>query len=634
MKGCVKMPVYQLTAAYKDYIWGGHRLKDCYGKEFSGSRLAESWELSCHPDGPSLIKETGETLVQHLQKFPEETGWACRRLGEFPLLVKLIDAASDLSIQVHPDDDYAAAHGGQLGKTEMWYIAEAEPEAFIYYGVKEEITRQQLAKAMEEHQLCDLLRKVPVQKGETYFIPAGTIHAIGHGCVIAEVQQSSNLTYRLYDYDRLDASGKPRPLHIADGCAVADLRPVRPRSQEGHLGICDYFAADLVEVSEHWQNCADDSSFHGLLVLEGSLRVHDDSGRAVSAAKGDCLFISAGTGSYSVEGCGQLLLIYVPKPAFRVGVDLGGTNIKAGILGRNDRILNRLSRPTMAERPWQQVAADMAELVTELCSKQGISPRDCVRIGVGSPGSVDARTGTVLYSNNFPGWENVPLGQELSRLLGTPVFLSNDANCAALGEQIAGAAQDCSHMILLTLGTGVGGGVLLGGRIFEGGTPGGAELGHTTLVMDGELCTCRRRGCLEAYCSATALIREAWKAAQAHPEGLLFQLCHGTKEEMAGKLPFDAMDKGDPQAREVVENYIRCLGEGITNLVNIFRPQVVLLSGGVSAQGQRLTAPLEEYLGRYAFAGKHLNIPPIRCAALGNDAGIIGAAHLGTADVG
>ncbi|WP_268874622.1 ROK family protein [Angelakisella massiliensis] len=115
---------------------------------------------------------------------------------------------------------------------------------------------------------------------------------------------------------------------------------------------------------------------------------------------------------------------------------------------------------------------------------------------------------------------------------------------------------------------------------------------------------------------------------------MLFQLCHGTKEEMTGKLPFDAMDKGDPQAREVVENYIRCLGEGITNLVNIFRPQVVLLSGGVSAQGQRLTAPLEEYLGRYAFAGKHLNIPPIRCAALGNDAGIIGAAHLGTDEVG
>lgn len=312
---------------------------------------------------------------------------------------------------------------------------------------------------------------------------------------------------------------------------------------------------------------------------------------------------------------------------YRAGIDLGGTNIKAGIVDESNRILLQASVPTRTERPYQEIIRDMAELVLSLMERQGIAAEQLAGVGIGSPGTVDAERGIVRYSNNF-GWENIPLAEEMSKYFACDIRMSNDANCAALGEVKAGAAREASNVILLTLGTGVGGGVILDGRVFEGGHAGGTELGHTSLILGGEKCTCGRRGCVEAYASATALIRDAKRAAAKNPQSIMNQLCQNNPENMNGKIPFDAAEQGDEAAKAVVDNYILYLGETITNFVNIFRPDIVLLSGGVCNQGSRLTEPISAYIRQYCFGKEKAFIPEVRCAVLGNNAGIIGAANL------
>ena len=312
---------------------------------------------------------------------------------------------------------------------------------------------------------------------------------------------------------------------------------------------------------------------------------------------------------------------------YRVGIDLGGTNIKAGIVNEKNEILIQDSVPTLTERPYQEVLKDMADLVLELVKRLSIDVKEMEGIGIGSPGTIDAENGIVVYSNNF-GWENVPVAQELGRYFTCPIRISNDANCATLGEVKAGAAVETRNVVLLTLGTGVGGGVVLDGKIFGGAHAGGVELGHTSLIFGGEPCTCGRRGCVEAYTSATALIRDAKRAAKKHPESAMHMLCKGDIDNMNGKIPFDAALQGDKAATEVIENYIMYLGEAITDFVNIFRPDVILLSGGICNQKERLTKPLSEYIKKSCFSGDKAYVPEVRCATLGYHAGIIGAANL------
>lgn len=308
----------------------------------------------------------------------------------------------------------------------------------------------------------------------------------------------------------------------------------------------------------------------------------------------------------------------------RLGVDLGGTSVKLGLVDGQCRIVARSAFPTGAGRPWQQVAQQMADQC-RLLLQQAEGP--CHGVGVGCPGAVDPAAGRVAYAPNL-GWEGVPLASFLGGQLQLPVQLENDANCAALAEARAGAARGFSSAVMLTLGTGVGGGVIVDGAILSAGLPGAAELGHTLLVAGGELCGCGRRGCFEAYCSATALIRQACRAARQAPDSLLWALCGGDLSRMDGQIPFLAADRGDGAACRVVEEYLRLLGEGIVNLVNIFRPQVVVLGGGIAGQGERLTAPLSRFVAQHSFAARHLPAPLVVPALLGNDAGVVGAACL------
>ena len=309
---------------------------------------------------------------------------------------------------------------------------------------------------------------------------------------------------------------------------------------------------------------------------------------------------------------------------YRIGIDLGGTNIAVGIVNERHEIVAHTSVPTLAHRAPRAVIRDMGDAVRAALDQAGLTAGDCASIGVGSPGTCDSERGVVVRAYNL-GWHEVPVCAMLTERFGIPARLSNDANCAALAETVAGAAIGCRNMVLITLGTGVGGGIIIDGKIYAGMRSAGAELGHTLLVLDGESCTCGRRGCWEAYASATALIRQTGQAAMKHPESLLAAT---PAEDITGRTVFDAADRGDAGAQAVIDRYCQDVAAGLTDLVNALAPEMILLGGGISRQGERILGPIREYVATHCFGQRQGAIPVIAEAKLGNEAGIIGAAAL------
>ena len=615
------MSVLKLKPSCKDYLWGGHRLVDEYGKEYDGDILAETWELSCHPDGPSRIVNgsyAGMTLEEYIKAAGKEVlGTNCRRFRDFPILIKFIDAKQNLSIQVHPDNRYALKNEGQYGKTEMWYVMDAGKDAFLYYGFKKEISKEEFARRIQEDTLLEVLNAVPVQKGDVLFIESGTIHAIGEDILIAEIQQNSNVTYRVYDYGRVGKDGKKRDLHIEKALAVTNRVPlIKSKSSYPHVADCDYFTVDKLNLDgkmmRRMEGSVSDASFVSILILDGEGTI--TCGNSVDYKKGDSLFLPAGSGNYTIEGsCDALITTIREKAApVRIGIDIGGTDTKIGLVDVHHKLIDSVCIPTGTDRPAEDVIRDIGGQALDLLEKNGIAMDQCTGVGVGVPGTVDRKNGIVRYSNNIR-WEEVPLAEKMGYYLPIPVEIANDADCAALGETLAGAGRECSDVVMITLGTGVGGGIVLDGETYEGKGIGGSELGHMVIVEDGEPCTCGRRGCLEAYVSATALKRDARRVSGLDLE----------PEEI-----FDLAEEGDTLIKVVVDAYIRRLGLGIVNIVNIFRPQLVLLGGGISKQGETLLVPLREIVKKECFGGEKGDVPEIEAAELGNDAGMIGAAGL------
>jgi glucokinase len=309
---------------------------------------------------------------------------------------------------------------------------------------------------------------------------------------------------------------------------------------------------------------------------------------------------------------------------YYAGIDLGGTFIKCGIVDETGRILAKDKIPTGRERPYTSIAADMAALVKALAARSNVK---IAAVGIGAPGTIDSQNGVIVYSNNID-WKDVPLCAEVQNALSLPVFITNDANAAALGEAFCGAGAKYSSLILVTLGTGVGGGIILDGKLFEGGHSAGAEIGHSVLRVGGERCTCGRKGCFEAYASATALIRQTKRAMEKDRDSVMWTLCGGNVDNVDGKTAFDGARAGDKSAKRVVKNYVDLLAEGITDLANIFRPDAILLGGGVCAEGDALLKPLRRKVDKLIFGGTKYAPVAIDVAGLGNDAGLCGAARL------
>lgn len=315
------MGIMKLKPGCKDYLWGGQRLIQEYGKECSGDILAETWELSCHPDGPSVIdsgKYAGMTLAEYIAREGKTVlGTNCGRFEYFPVLIKFIDAKDNLSIQVHPDDQYALQHEGQYGKTEMWYVMDAGKNAFLYYGFQKEISREEFAERIQDDTLLEVLHAVPVQKGDVLFIKAGTIHAIGKDILIAEIQQNSNVTYRVYDYGRVGTDGKKRELHTDRALAVTNRSPVvKDNSCYPHVADCDYFTVDRLnldgKVMDALAGEISEESFASILILDGKGTIRNQ-GETLEYKKGDSFFLPAGCGFYTVNGSCDALVTTIPE---------------------------------------------------------------------------------------------------------------------------------------------------------------------------------------------------------------------------------------------------------------------------------------------------------------------------------
>lgn len=312
----------KLTPAFKDYLWGGSRLKEEYAKETNMTPLAESWEISCHPDGSSIVADgifKGESLKNVLEKNPQFMGKANQK--EFPILVKLIDAQDNLSLQVHPDNAYALEHENQLGKNEFWYVLQADEGAELALGFTQPVDKAEFRERIENNTILDVVNWEQVKPGDCFEIPAGMLHAIGKGTVIAEVQQSSNVTYRVYDYDRRDAQGNPRELHVSKALDVTDSNLKAKNCKDSKIEELDgynkqiltqweWFTCEKLTVSTKAKLIAGEDSFQGITLLDGELKVVAND-YTQTLKKGESMFVPAGLGEYTLEGKGELLLVYL-----------------------------------------------------------------------------------------------------------------------------------------------------------------------------------------------------------------------------------------------------------------------------------------------------------------------------------
>lgn len=315
---------------------------------------------------------------------------------------------------------------------------------------------------------------------------------------------------------------------------------------------------------------------------------------------------------------------------YYMGIDLGGTNIKAGVVDDAFRIIGRAKAKTGIPRPAEEVMDAMAECAKAAAADAGVPWEQIRQVGIGVPGTANEETGVVEYANNLL-FENVPMREYLQKRLHKEIDITNDANAAALGEVLAGAARGASNAVTVTLGTGVGGGIIIDGRLFTGFHYGGAELGHMGIVLGGRKCTCGRRGCLETYASATGLIRSTKEAMEAFPDSLMWELARENGGNVSGRTAFLAAGRGDAAAQAVVNDYIQHLGYGLASIINILAPEILVIGGGVSNEGENLLRPLVECVRPQLYIRTPEKQTRIVLATLGNDAGLIGAAFLSRA---
>ncbi len=322
---------FLLKPAGKDYLWGGNRLHEEFGKQLPMFPLAETWECSTHPDGLSVVEGgefDGMTLRYVLRRHPEYIGQKYGNAdGELPILIKFIDAVDSLSLQVHPDDDYAAEHeNGSKGKTEMWYVMDADPGASLYYGMASELTKDEARRSLKDGTFEQYLRSVKIKKGDVFYIPAGVVHAIGSGALIAEIQESSNLTYRMYDYNRCDSHGNLRPLHVDKAIAVSLLKPLETPVEVQRItttfkgcSVVRLCKSKYFMTERYTMDCGEEQavmlpsneeSFRVLLCMDGRGTVAGN-GDKLSFEKGRCVFIPAGTEPLNIWGKTEFLCVEV-----------------------------------------------------------------------------------------------------------------------------------------------------------------------------------------------------------------------------------------------------------------------------------------------------------------------------------
>ena len=315
---------------------------------------------------------------------------------------------------------------------------------------------------------------------------------------------------------------------------------------------------------------------------------------------------------------------------YYLGIDVGGMSIKAGVTDETGHIVKKGNIPTYRERHYREILKDIGEFSLELIEQSGVGKENIASVGIGIPGTPDCANGILVYANNL-GFRNVPFRDELARYFNCPIHIDNDANVAALAEAVAGVAKDAKTSMTITLGTGIGSGLVIDGKIFGGFNYAAPEIGHMVIVDGGILCTCGRRGCWEAYASATGLIRMTREAAQKFPDSIIHDLCDRNVDAINAKTAFDAKRAGDFAGTLVVNQYTQYLSTGIINLINLFQPEILAVGGGVAKEGDYLMDDVKKIVFSEVYSKDPVPQTRIEYAKMGNDAGIVGAAFLGKA---
>ncbi len=315
---------------------------------------------------------------------------------------------------------------------------------------------------------------------------------------------------------------------------------------------------------------------------------------------------------------------------YYVGIDLGGTNIVAGVVDEQYNILAKASTKTNCPRPDREIARDMAKMAIQAVENAKLTMDQIEWIGIGTPGIANSRGGIIEYSNNL-GFVNTPMVKYIQDDIDKPVLVENAANAAAYVEFVAGAAKGANNAVCITLGTGVGGGIIIDGKIYAGSNFAGAEIGHTVISVDGPQCTCGRKGCFEVFSSATGLIRMTKESMAKNPDSSMHKLVAERSGKVTARIAYDAMRKETAAAKAVVDDYIKYLAAGITNTINTFQPDILCIGGGVCNEGDALLLPVKELVAKEVYTRNSKQNAQIVIAKLGNDAGIIGAAFLGNA---
>lgn len=607
---------------FKERIWGGRKMAG-YGYELPEGRVGECWLTSAHAHGVSEVNGgefRGKTLQQLWQEQPGLFGNP--PAGKFPLLIKLLDATRDLSVQVHPDDSYARKHEQEAyGKTECWYVVECEEGAELILG-HTAATKEELESMIHTGQWTDLLQRIPIQPGDFFFIPSGTVHALCRGTVVLEVQQSSDATYRLYDYDRTDQNGRKRELHLKKGLDVIQVPHIRSMEERRTLKEGENLVETLTENSQFSLrriqlrgelSMSPHRTYALGNLLKGSAHLITDGG-IHPLKQGDSFLLPHDLGDYSLTGHAELF-ITEPAPAkgynmrrqAKAAVDLGGTNLRVAAVLSDGTIGRMLTTQTFAHLGPDYVIHNMIQLLQSLQSEWAFDS-----VGIASPGPLDARRGLILNPPNLPGWEMIPLKERLESALNLPVHIENDANAAALGEALFGAGKGKQSVFYMTVSTGIGGGFVYDGRIIRGAHSCAAEIGNMVIDPHGPEHPLLNRGALEVMASGTALNRRIQKEL--------------SNLDGAAALFRSAAD-GNSAAKQMVEEFLQSLSIGIANIIHVVDPDLLIIGGGVLQSKEWFWEDLLQKVQAYLYPQLRGQVE-IKPAALEGNSGLIGAAHL------
>jgi len=586
----------------KERIWGGQKLRQ-YGFPVSDERrIGEVWTISSHPNGMTTIQSgtlTGLTLEDLWSNHPEIFGMETD--SDFPLLLKWIDASTNLSVQVHPTDADARRYEDQpFGKNECWYIIDCPENATLIYGHSLS-SPSELDTAVDQGTLVQSLKHIPVSKGDFFYVPAGTVHALTKGCVVLEIQQSSDTTYRLYDYDRLDpVTGVKRPLHLEQARRVIRfphfhyaeppvfLSPFRKRLTQTPDFFVEEWTIRQTHILESYP------LFQIITVIEGTIELN-----GVQLSVGTTVLLPANS-EHTVSGTGLLIVtgpsLKITRP-LRIGIDLGGTQTRVAVVDQ-DTIIKQLSFPTRPAAGPEQTISHIKQAIQLFSDEFKLTT-----IGIAAPGPLDTKTGHLLSPPNLPGWDDVDLVTPLFSTFDIPVSLENDANAAALGEALFGAGQSYSSVYYVTVSTGIGGGYVYEKKLIRGAHGYAGEIGNTIIDSSGPAHPVLNAGSLEGLASGTALQSRAIEKQTSSIERLL----------------------EDPQERT---RFINHLATGLANIIHTIDPDVIVIGGGVTGSADLYWEELLEAVSGLVYPSLRSSID-IRLATLKGHAGVIGAASLG-----